>query len=373
MSINTSQFEEWLVRELCALKGYDRAHASELSELLVKMSPSDMQDYLRKLTKSDTAAEKDVDRFLSQAERRRQEHEQHQGPVEVVAYTKAIGKAALSAVGDEYGSAEFKKRKQRQAQEMAQKQKQKLESERVESELAKMRARTPCNCMATDHPLVGNCLKCGKVICAKEGLGPCLFCAYLQQHGSAKLDLALPQRTTAEDEQAAVDRKNTILSQDRSKRYTHVIDDQMDYYDADDRWMSPEERAAAKRERETRTRAEEDARRRVSITLDFEGVGVRAASREELVLQAQQAHAALADVTCGAKDQGSSSSSSSSSAPQARIFENPFLPVDAPVWIGTPSGKDAPRRNANQPTDLFPAISATKSLLRRVIPDEILT
>lgn len=36
-----------------------------------------------------------------------------------------------------------------------------------------------CNCMATRHPLLDmapNCMSCGKVICLKQGLGPCTFC-----------------------------------------------------------------------------------------------------------------------------------------------------------------------------------------------------
>ncbi|KAI2605654.1 zf-C2HC5-domain-containing protein [Hypoxylon sp. NC1633] len=36
-----------------------------------------------------------------------------------------------------------------------------------------------CNCVATRHPLLAaapNCLNCGKVVCVKEGLGPCTFC-----------------------------------------------------------------------------------------------------------------------------------------------------------------------------------------------------
>lgn len=36
-----------------------------------------------------------------------------------------------------------------------------------------------CNCMATRHPLLDaapNCLSCGKIICVKEGIGPCTFC-----------------------------------------------------------------------------------------------------------------------------------------------------------------------------------------------------
>ncbi|KAI0110615.1 zf-C2HC5-domain-containing protein [Hypoxylon sp. NC0597] len=36
-----------------------------------------------------------------------------------------------------------------------------------------------CNCVAVRHPLLAaapNCLNCGKVVCVKEGLGPCTFC-----------------------------------------------------------------------------------------------------------------------------------------------------------------------------------------------------
>ncbi|KAK4152961.1 hypothetical protein C8A00DRAFT_44038 [Chaetomidium leptoderma] len=36
-----------------------------------------------------------------------------------------------------------------------------------------------CNCVATRHPLLEaapNCVSCGKVVCIKEGLGPCTFC-----------------------------------------------------------------------------------------------------------------------------------------------------------------------------------------------------
>ena len=36
-----------------------------------------------------------------------------------------------------------------------------------------------CNCMATRHPLLDiapNCHNCGKIICVKQGLGPCTFC-----------------------------------------------------------------------------------------------------------------------------------------------------------------------------------------------------
>jgi len=40
-------------------------------------------------------------------------------------------------------------------------------------------ANRRCNCMAQRHPLLTaapNCLNCGKIICTKEGIGPCTFC-----------------------------------------------------------------------------------------------------------------------------------------------------------------------------------------------------
>jgi len=40
-------------------------------------------------------------------------------------------------------------------------------------------SKRACNCIGSRHPLLTaapNCLNCGKVICVKEGLGPCTFC-----------------------------------------------------------------------------------------------------------------------------------------------------------------------------------------------------
>ncbi|CAO2650962.1 Nn.00g092590.m01.CDS01 [Neocucurbitaria sp. VM-36] len=45
--------------------------------------------------------------------------------------------------------------------------------------LAQDNTKRKCNCMATRHPLLEaapNCLNCGKIICVKEGIGPCTFC-----------------------------------------------------------------------------------------------------------------------------------------------------------------------------------------------------
>jgi hypothetical protein len=44
---------------------------------------------------------------------------------------------------------------------------------------AQDKTKRKCNCMATRHPLLEaapNCMNCGKIICVKEGIGPCTFC-----------------------------------------------------------------------------------------------------------------------------------------------------------------------------------------------------
>ncbi|CAH2351815.1 RQC trigger complex subunit Rqt4p [[Candida] railenensis] len=52
--------------------------------------------------------------------------------------------------------------------------------------------RRVCNCMATRHPLfevAPNCLNCGKIICAKEGLQPCSYCGNELLSASEKLEI----------------------------------------------------------------------------------------------------------------------------------------------------------------------------------------
>ncbi|VDM83220.1 unnamed protein product [Strongylus vulgaris] len=39
--------------------------------------------------------------------------------------------------------------------------------------------RHPCKCQARIHPLVRNCMGCGKIVCVQEGSGPCFFCGTL--------------------------------------------------------------------------------------------------------------------------------------------------------------------------------------------------
>ncbi|OLY83896.1 hypothetical protein AYI68_g1951 [Smittium mucronatum] len=46
----------------------------------------------------------------------------------------------------------------------------------VKSNAGKRSKREQCRCQALDHPLISNCANCGRIICEKEGFGPCFFC-----------------------------------------------------------------------------------------------------------------------------------------------------------------------------------------------------
>lgn len=54
-----------------------------------------------------------------------------------------------------------------------------LEIQTNPSLISQDNGKRKCNCMATRHPLLAaapNCINCGKIICVKEGIGPCTFC-----------------------------------------------------------------------------------------------------------------------------------------------------------------------------------------------------
>lgn len=42
-----------------------------------------------------------------------------------------------------------------------------------------LKGRHHCDCQASKHKLVTNCISCGRIICEQEGSGPCLFCGSL--------------------------------------------------------------------------------------------------------------------------------------------------------------------------------------------------
>ena len=154
--------------------------------------------------------------------------------------------------------------------------------------------RRACECQATRHRLVGNCLACGRVVCQQEGPGPCLFCGALVGGSDAGKGSPVEVATgaaagaastegTSEEELRAIAFKETLLTYDReaSKRTT-VIDDQSDFFEIESNaWLSHEEKGALMQRQRVLEEAEERRRKDFRVTIDLVSREVRAGAAGE--------------------------------------------------------------------------------------------
>ena len=152
------------------------------------------------------------------------------------------------------------------------------------AESAQVAGRVPCDCQTLRHALINNCLACGKIICAQEGSGPCLFCGNLvvTNEEQAVLDKKnkkseMLYKKLAGDSrsqyQAAVDNKDRLLDyQANSAKRTQIIDDESDYFNVDsNKWLTPEQREAMKKKKEELQQEKHRSRLHRKITFDFAG------------------------------------------------------------------------------------------------------
>ncbi|KAL8153593.1 hypothetical protein V2J09_011353 [Rumex salicifolius] len=132
----------------------------------------------------------------------------------------------------------------------------------------------PCSCQARRHRLVSNCLSCGKIVCEQEGEGPCNFCGSLVlKEGStyAGLDGSLPTPSSDAEVAAEAYAKRLVEYDRNSAARTKVIDDQSDYYDEGNKWLSMEEKELLKKKQEDLKEAEEAKRKKVVVAFDLVG------------------------------------------------------------------------------------------------------
>jgi len=143
-----------------------------------------------------------------------------------------------------------------------------------------------CECQAAKHPLIRNCLECGRVICAQEGPGPCLFCnsnsleatkGKAPPAGTAKKGGKKKSGKAIADPNAAftnaLAHKEKLLEYDRTSGHrTRVIDDESDYFKSDaNKWLNPKQKEVLRaREQELRDKRH-GSRREIKVTLDFAG------------------------------------------------------------------------------------------------------
>eukprot|EP00045_Choanoeca_perplexa_P017541 m.256361 g.256361 ORF g.256361 m.256361 type:complete len:624 (+) comp17564_c0_seq2:2521-4392(+) len=164
-----------------------------------------------------------------------------------------------------------------------------------------------CECLASKHALVNNCLQCGRIVCEQEGIGPCLHCGacvvtseqqqllardskqakkflekLMRDTGVADtITLEMFRRTalqshdssSAEALALATARRDQLLDFDRNMaKRTHVIDDQADYFNTDsNKWQSRKERDAARKREQALRDKQHEGRRSTKMTFDFAG------------------------------------------------------------------------------------------------------
>lgn len=146
-----------------------------------------------------------------------------------------------------------------------------------------LKGRHKCDCQASKHALINNCLKCGRIVCEQEGSGPCMFCNNLvcsrmeqeilnsgTKQSSQLLQKLMDQKVPGWE--AAIEQRNRLLEYDRtSEKRTRVIDDESDYFSIESVWLSPQERERLKqREEELRARRHR-SRKDKPLTLDIIG------------------------------------------------------------------------------------------------------
>ncbi|XP_014233508.1 activating signal cointegrator 1 [Trichogramma pretiosum] len=114
--------------------------------------------------------------------------------------------------------------------------------------------RKLCDCEATEHPLVNNCINCGRIVCSSEGPGECFFCGEVVTYSDYSLPPGVSKEFDYLDEKYKVpkDAKQTQKSlelRDRLLEFdqncasrTSVIDDESDWFQSTNTWMTKEER-----------------------------------------------------------------------------------------------------------------------------------
>ena len=149
-----------------------------------------------------------------------------------------------------------------------------------------LKGRHKCNCEAKTHSLINNCLTCGRIVCTQEGAGPCFCCGELVC--SPKDQMIISGNTKQADQlynklrnqkpsksmDESIKQRDKLLEYDRNgTQCMKVIDDECDYYQSTNIWLTGKER-----ERLQKLEEEADARkyasrldRKVNINFDFTG------------------------------------------------------------------------------------------------------
>lgn len=146
-----------------------------------------------------------------------------------------------------------------------------------------LKGRHLCECQASKHKLINNCLSCGRIVCEQEGSGPCLFCGNLvcteeenqlintnSKKGENLKKSLLEQGKKAYE--LAVAQRDRLLEYDKqSERRTTVIDDESDYFKANSVWLSDDEKKKLEKLEKQLQEHKHASRLNRKMTFDFAG------------------------------------------------------------------------------------------------------
>lgn len=151
--------------------------------------------------------------------------------------------------------------------------------------IAMLKGRNKCDCQASKHKLVNNCLFCGRIVCEQEGSGPCFFCNNLvcseeelkliksqTKKGENLKKTLLADKKAAKGLEDAVAQRDRLLDYDKnSERRTTVIDDESDYFKSNSVWLNEEEKKRLVSLEEQLRDQKHASRLSKKVTLDFAG------------------------------------------------------------------------------------------------------
>lgn len=129
--------------------------------------------------------------------------------------------------------------------------------------------RSICGCQARIHPLVNNCLRCGRIVCKQEGPGPCFFCGHtVTPSGEPQKDPFIDKPNDDAEFNKAKENLDKLLMYDKTMaKRTTIFDDQNDYFDMKNKWLSEEEKKMIlEKERER----QKQANKPVTYTIDLQ-------------------------------------------------------------------------------------------------------
>ena len=113
-----------------------------------------------------------------------------------------------------------KKKQQQKDSKLQKKQAQKKQQQQQQKQQQQIINKQSCDCLATEHTLVGNCLNCGKIICSFENF-PCSFCG----HTNEKQHKTSSSSTTSSSTSSSTSTSSTSTSTSTSNLEKKQLED----------------------------------------------------------------------------------------------------------------------------------------------------